>query len=183
MNSVARELDMSSRSSREARLLAVHTLAPTRSGHRSPPIDSNVWWSGRMLRNRSAGPNSSVRTTASTLESRFACESITPFAWPVVPEVKSSTARSCGSALCGGGSTVANSRCAWSQWAIPASGSSETSRRPGRRAIRAASRSGRWRASPIACVASADANSSPSSCSRSWASSGTTTAPAASTDR
>jgi hypothetical protein len=115
MNNVAPEVDMSSRSSREARPRAVHTLAPTRNGHRSPPMDSSAWWSGRMLRNRSVGPNSSARTTASTLESRFACESMTPFACPVVPEVKSSTARSCGSARGGGGSTSGNSRCAWSQ--------------------------------------------------------------------
>jgi hypothetical protein len=47
---------------------------------------------------------------------------MTPFACPVVPEVKSSTARSCGSARGApirengsGGSTSGNSRCAWSQ--------------------------------------------------------------------
>ena len=136
-----------------------------------------------MLKKRSACPNSNVRATDSTLVSRLWCDSMTPLASPVVPDVKMSTARSCGSTGGVRGGAAACSRCAWSQCGRFVSASSDNSRSTGSRDALAAANSGRWRASPIACVASALARISPTSCSFKSASSGTTTAPTASTAR
>ena len=175
---VAPELWKSSRSSADLRPRAYATLAPTRSGHRKPAVHSKVWWSGSTESSRSRGPKAKVRATASTFESRLACESITPLARPMVPEVKITTARSWGAARGGRAGSSGKRSIASSSEGTPAPASSARARSAGARVERTRSMAPSWGALATACVAPEAASNSPTSPSPSLTSIGTATAPA-----
>ena len=64
----------------------IQRVAPSENPFSQSITRQNAWWIGSTL--SMAVPGSAVIFTASTLEARFFCVSITPLLFPVVPEVK-----------------------------------------------------------------------------------------------
>jgi hypothetical protein len=76
-----------SKTVRGSNLSAMTTLAPASSGVRTLTTIPLTWNSGRISRDRSAGPRSSASRPMVAMASRLAWSSITPLGTPVVPLV------------------------------------------------------------------------------------------------
>src|SRR5438477_650127 len=70
------------------------TDAPVRRTQKNPPSCSNMCESGRKERRRIFGPMGKTCAAEIAFERTLRCVSIAPFGSPVVPEVKTTSARS-----------------------------------------------------------------------------------------